>query len=357
MYLQFDLRASQARIKVESIMLQKPSLEKGHRQGPSSGCGSRIGTQSGRNPGEWTHWQKPAVLWRLHFDISHTHLDTFAQILAKSKCKSPWGKNERAVGHLEKSLVGKKGAVGHRPLLSGTCLPPTQSPNPGQFQRNRKASNGLTAEGDQPTPPQSRMPTLDSQATQPCESKGLDALWATYESHSKPGVKMVDAEPCFKNSEGGYPQLFMARGLSPTNLHLRDPCTLTQGGPTPAVLPCHARKGNLPKGTPIHSGLHILDSLWSCTSHWPDSRTDLSIAVGVSCHARLRVEVFGPRRLSVSLGAPRSSSANPCGSSPPVRCAGAMRSERTERSQPFGGMPLETYPNCKKPARCGLLPS
>ena len=37
------------------------------------------------------------------------------------------------------------------------------------------------------------------------------------ESQSKPGMKMVYPEPCFKNYEGGPPQLFIARGLSLTN--------------------------------------------------------------------------------------------------------------------------------------------
>ena len=32
-----------------------------------------------------------------------------------------------------------------------------------------------------------------------------------HESQSKPGIKMVDPEPCFKTFEGGYPQLFLAR--------------------------------------------------------------------------------------------------------------------------------------------------
>ena len=35
---------------------------------------------------------------------------------------------------------------------------------------------------------------------------------------SEPGTEMVDPEPCFKNEEGGFPQLLMARGLSALQL-------------------------------------------------------------------------------------------------------------------------------------------
>ena len=40
---------------------------------------------------------------------------------------------------------------------------------------------------------------------------------AAPESHSKPGIKMVDPEPCFRKYKGGHPQLFLA-GIVP-NLH------------------------------------------------------------------------------------------------------------------------------------------
>ena len=39
-------------------------------------------------------------------------------------------------------------------------------------------------------------------------------LVETRESQSKPGIKMVYPEPCFKNQEGGYPQLLLA-GAAP----------------------------------------------------------------------------------------------------------------------------------------------
>ena len=50
----------------------------------------------------------------------------------------------------------------------------------------------------------------------PMSASEQRASSASHESESKPGTKMVDPEPCFKDEEGAIPQLFMPRGLSLT---------------------------------------------------------------------------------------------------------------------------------------------
>ena len=49
--------------------------------------------------------------------------------------------------------------------------------------------------------------------------KGLWVKWDVESVQSRPGIKMVDPEPCF-NNYFRRPQLFMTKGLSLTNLHL-----------------------------------------------------------------------------------------------------------------------------------------
>ena len=68
------------------------------------------------------------------------------------------------------------------------------------------------------------------------------------ESQSKPGTKMVDPEPCFKNQEGGHPQLLMAGTVpyqpSLTRAWSTLSCTKT-GPPPPSKRPNAARSARL----------------------------------------------------------------------------------------------------------------
>ena len=75
-----------------------------------------------------------------------------------------------------------------------TLLPPKKRPNPTSLKQP------FGTEASNPLPQCHCRPSRRSQAT---------------ESQSKPGIKMVVIpEPCFKNLEGGYPQLFLA-GIAP----------------------------------------------------------------------------------------------------------------------------------------------
>ena len=55
-------------------------------------------------------------------------------------------------------------------------------------------------------------------------------------------MRIIDPEQCCKNEEGGDPQLFMARGLSLTNLHLPESALIATHVKLESALSCSRRR-------------------------------------------------------------------------------------------------------------------